>query len=377
MDALVDERTVFATEQVLPTLRERYEAGEFRRDLWREMGALGLLGMTVAEEYGGSGGTARELAILLREFTRSGCDLGLTLSWITHLALCLKSIESFGTEQQKKKYIPRLVSGEWVGAAAVSEPDTGAHPAGIRTTAVETRAGYRIDGSKLYITDGPVADILVVVTATGEDQKGQKELTAFLVESSAPGFQAKRMELNFLATSPHAEITFEGVEVGTDAMLGNRGDGHSAYSKAAFARERSFVVAAFPGLFAAAAGKARERFIEKVGSFDLKGTAAYDWVHHLSALEAYQRLTEQLVDDALNNPQRWRSSIDLLIYLGISYAKWSSWISEFGDTQKLLPSFPLDIILRDMKLVMVGEGLLLKQGVQRYITDAGERDTGK
>ncbi len=124
----------------------------------------------------------------LGEFTRAGCDLGLTLSWITHLALCVKSIESFGTEEQKKKYIPRLVSGEWVGAAAVSEPDTGAHPAGMQTTAAETADGFRIDGTKLYITDGPVADLLVVMTVTGEDSQGHKELTAFLVESSAPGF---------------------------------------------------------------------------------------------------------------------------------------------------------------------------------------------
>ncbi len=156
-------------------------------------------------------------------------------------------------------------------------------------------------------------------------------------------------------------------------VAGAKVTAHTAKPRSA--RERSLVVAAFPGLFDAAAGAARERFVEKKGSFDLKGRSAYDWVHHLSALEAYRRLlSERLVDDALNHPQRWRGSIDLLIYLGISYAKWSSWIAEFADAQKLAPYFPLDIMLRDMKLVMVGEGLLLKQGLKRYVsdTDAGE-----
>lgn len=363
----VKEISSFASNTVFQTLGGRYEACAFSREIWQEMGALGLLGITVAEEYGGSGGTALEFATSLREFTRAGCDLGLTLSWITHLALCVKSIESFGTDGQKEKYIPRLVTGEWVGAAAVSEPDTGAHPGGMQTTATEAGTGFTLTGTKLYITDGPVADLLVVMAVTGEDAQGHKELTAFLLESSAPGFQAERMDLNFLATSPHGEITFDGVELGPDAMLGRRGEGHSTYSKAAFARERSLIVAAFPGLFDAAAHAARERLVAMKGTFDLKGQAAYEWVHHLSALEAYRRLSESLVDEALNNPQRWRDSIDLLIYLGISYARWSSWIADFAEGQKLGPSFPLDIMLSDMKLVTVGEGLLLKQGLKRFI----------
>jgi isovaleryl-CoA dehydrogenase len=373
MGPSVEEIGGFASNRIMTTLQERYQAAVFSRDLWKEMGRLGLLGMTVAEEYGGSGGSGRELAVSLAEFARTGCDLGLTLSWITHLALCVKSIESFGTEEQKKRYSPRLVSGEWVGAAAVSEPDTGAHPGRMQTTAREAGVGFSIDGRKMFITDGPEADLLVVMTVTGEDSQGGKELTAFLVESSAPGFEEKQMDLNFLATSPHAEITFKGVEVGHDAMLGRRGDGHSAYSKAAFARERSLVLAAFPGLFTAAADAARERFVKKKGGFDIKGQVAYDWMHHLSALEAYRRLSEQLVDEALDHPQRWKNSIDLLIYLGISYARWSTWIAEFAKAQKLAPCFPLDIMLRDMKLITVGEGLLLKQGLKRYIADAGEQ----
>lgn len=332
------------------------------------MGALGLLGMTVPGEYGGAGGSALELARALREFTRAGCDMGTTLSWITHLALCVKSIEALGTERQKEEYLPRLASGEWVGAAAVSEPKTGAHPAGMRTTATRTASGFELNGSKMYVTGGPVADLLIVVAVTGGDEGGRRELTAFLVETALPGFSAKRMDLNFLATSPHGELTFEGVELGAGSVLGSPGDGHSSFSKGAFARERSLVVAAFCGLFDAAAKVVSELLIEKEGALDLKGPDAYAWVHHISALEAYRRLSETLVDAAVNDLERWRESIDLLIYLGISYARWASWIERFSGERKLGPSALLDIMLADMKLVMVGEGLLLKQGVKRYIT---------
>lgn len=357
----------FAAERIHGTLEERYEAGLFSREIWRQMGALGLLGMTVGGQYGGAGGSALELAGALREFTRVGCDMGTTLSWITHLALCVKSIEALGTERQKEQYLPRLVSGEWVGAAAVSEPKTGAHPAGMRTTAARTASGFTLSGSKMYVTDGPVADLMVVVAITGEDESRHKELTSFLVETTLPGFEAKRMDLNFLATSPHGELTFDGIELGTDSVLGDPGDGHSSFSKGAFARERSLVVAAFSGLFDAAAKTAADLLIEREGAFDLKGQEAYTWVHHMSALEAYRRLSETLVDEALTDLDRWRGSIDLLIYLGISYARWASWIERFAGERKLGPSALLDIMLADMKLVMVGEGLLLKQGVKRYI----------
>ena len=368
MTPSLSEVSSFAAEKIRGTLEERYEAGLFSREIWRQMGSLGLLGMTVPGQYGGAGGSALELAGALREFTRAGCDMGTTVSWITHLALCVKSIEVLGTEQQKEQYLPRLVSGEWVGATAVSEPKTGAHPAGILTTATRTASGFTLSGSKMYVTDGPVADLLVVVAMTDEDESGHKELTSFLVETAAPGFEAKRMDMNFLATSPHGELTFDGIELGPDSVLGSPGDGHSSFSRSAFARERSLVVAAFCGLFDAAAKAAADLLIAREGAFDLKGQEAYTWVHHMSALEAYRRLSETLVDDALTDIERWRGSIDLLIYLGISYARWASWIERFASERKLGSSALLNIMLADMKLVMVGEGLLLKQGIKRYIT---------
>jgi alkylation response protein AidB-like acyl-CoA dehydrogenase len=356
-----------ASGEVFGTLPERYQNGEFSRTLWERMGEIGMLGMTVPEVYGGSGGTPAELAEAVGEFTRLGCDLGLALSWITHLALCTKSIESFGTKEQKERYLPLLAAGRWIGATAVSEPSSGAHPAGMETKADESGSGYTLSGRKIFVTDGPVADLLVVLAVTGETGEGKKELTAFLVETDSPGFEAIPMELDFLKTSPHGELYFKGVGLGAGSVLARRGEGHNLISKGAFARERSLVSAAISGLLGAASEKLAEIYRQKYGCMDLAGTEASSWMHHLSAIEVYRMVSTELVEASFLDYERWKRSVGLLIYLGISYAKWASWIDEFSAGKELGPSFPLDIILNDMKLVLVGGGLLLKEGRKLYL----------
>ncbi|MHB8895268.1 MAG: acyl-CoA dehydrogenase family protein [Candidatus Geothermincolia bacterium] len=363
----LDDIGGFASSAVLDSLRERYDDGLFSRDIWRSMGEMGLFGMTVREDLGGRGGEPRFLARALSRFAGDGCDMGLTLSWITHLALCIKSIELFGTERQRKDYLDRLIAGEWVGGAAISEPKAGAHPAGIETTATKSGSGYSLDGTKLYITDGPVADLLVVIAATGELADGKKELTAFLVETDTPGFSAAPMDLNFVKTSPHAMLTFDGVEVDANAVLGEIGAGHSMASKSAFARERAMVVAAGAGLFGAAAQAAAAGLVKKAGSFDVEAKEGAAWIHHMAALAAYSHLSADLIDTAYYDFENWREAMDLLIYMGISYASWGAWLGDFVVRHQLEPSFPLDIMLNDMKLILIGERMLFKEGRKRYI----------
>lgn len=357
----------FAADRVRPTLDERCEAGVLSRSLWRAMGEKGLLGATLPPEHGGSGGGASELASLLGVFTLEGCDLGLALSWITHLALCEKSIEAFGDERQKSRYLPRLASGEWVGAAAVSEPKVGAHPGLMRTTATRTGAGFRIDGTKMFVTGAPAADLFVVVAVTGE-AAGRSELTSFLVEAGTPGLSVRPMELNFLKSSPHGEVVLDGVEVGVDAVLGAPGEGHSGVSRTAFARERSLVLAAIPGIFSSSAREAAAAIRDREGKFELEGMESYSWMHHISALDAYSRLSAGLAEEAFDRPSRWSESMGTAIYLGISYARWVSWINEFAASRGLGGGTPLSLMLNDMRLVLVGEGILLKEGRRRYIS---------
>ncbi len=364
----LEEVRSFAREKVLSTLEQRYADGVFSRTLWNEMGKLGLLGITVPEQYGGSGGTPRELAVSVREFAKHGCDLGLTLSWITHLALCVKSIEEHGTERQKSEYLPGLTAGTMVGAVAVSEPATGAHPGGINTTARRSGSGFVIDGAKIYITDGPVADLLIVVAVTGREQGERKELSAFLVESGPESFEARTMDLNFLRTSPHGELSFDGVGVGDEAMLGRPGDAHSKQGKASFARERTLALSALAGTFEACAEELRGG-LEEHGdeALGLEGSEAFSWIHHLSALEAYRSLSMMLVEAAFEGGEEWLDLRGLLIYMGISYAKWGQWVSDLAESRQLAGRFPLNLMTKDIRLASVGEGLLMKEGRRRYL----------
>jgi alkylation response protein AidB-like acyl-CoA dehydrogenase len=362
----IDEIEGFAREQVFTSLDRRYQEGSFSRALWRSMGEMGLLGMTVSPEYGGSGGGPVALAGAVDAFAASGLDMGLTLSWITHLALCVKSIEQFGSEEQKRRYLPRLTSGEWVGAAAVSEPETGAHPAGMRSTAVETPDGFNLNGHKMFTTDGPVADLMLVIAATGTSGE-EKELSAFLVETSTPGCRSDNMDLNFLRTSPHGDTTFEDVRLPADSMLGARGEGHRAHSRSAFARERSLVLSAFAGYFGSSVRQITGRLRSAREGWDLKGSEAASFIHHMSALSVYRRLADEVVEAAFDAPDRWRASMDLLIYMGISYAKWAVWLEEFCAREQVPSGFPLDVILGDVKLVLIGEGILMKEGRKRYL----------
>jgi len=363
----LEEIASFGREKVFSTLGERYECGIFSRKLWSEMGEAGFLGMTVAEEYGGSGGDPLLLAAALREFARSGCDLGLTLCWITHLSICLKSIQSFGTEEQKRRYLPRLTSGEWVAAAAVSEPGTGAHPGGMKTTATPCAEGFILDGEKVFTTGGPVADLLMVLAVTGTDAQGLKEITAFLVETGDEGVDLRPMDLNFVKTAPHSETRFSGVKLAADSVLGSRGEGHSAESRGAFARERSSVLAAVSGLLAAAANEVADRYRQKNEGLHMNGVDAVSWIHHFAAIKVYGLVSDELVRASFEDLEDWRGSMDLLLYMGLSYVQWAMWIEDFIKRHGLESSFPMDVMLNDLKLVQVNEKLLMKEGRKRFL----------
>jgi alkylation response protein AidB-like acyl-CoA dehydrogenase len=362
-----EQLTDFAKERVFATLERRYEEGDFSREIWRGMGEAGFLGMTIPERYGGSGGTPVQLAEAVREFAREGCDLGMTLCWITHAAICAKSIENFGTEEQKERYLPLLTSGRWVAAAAISEAESGAHPAAMSTTATPSNGGFVLNGKKMFTTGGPVADLLIVLAVTGESARGRKEITAFLVERSLPGVATEAMQLNFVRTAPHSETTFSDVGLPADSMLGGIGEGHSSASREAFARERSAILAALSGLFASAANEIADRYRQKHEGLDLGGVEAVSWIHHLSAIDVYRLVSNELVDSAFSDIEKWRRSMDLLLYMGLSCVKWELWAQDFVERHRLERNFPLGIIMKDMKIVQVNERLLMKEGRKRFL----------
>ena len=157
----------FAKNEVFSTLSDRYESRRFSRGLWRKMAEAGLFGFLVPTRYGGSSQGPEAFVEAIEAFLLGGQDLGLCLSWLDHILIHTLVISRFGSEEQRERHLPALVSGERIGALAASEPDTGAHPDRMKARAEWQDGTYRIDGHKIFITNGPVADSIIVLARTG------------------------------------------------------------------------------------------------------------------------------------------------------------------------------------------------------------------
>lgn len=374
-----EEIRAFAESEVFRTLAVRYEGRRFSRDIWRRMARTGLFGLLVPARYGGSGQGPEALVGAIEAFLQGGQDLGLCLSWLDHLLIHSHVINHFGSEEQRSRYLPDLVNGARIGALAASEPGSGADPVKMKTRAEKVNGTFRIYGRKIFITNGPVADYVLVLARTGPE--GQKEgISAFLVEASSPGFRVeKEMDFGFLSTSPHGELAFEGCAVPAENLVGGLGDGHVRISRAVFGWERFVVIVALtahlrlildqtvPLLAAGAALPDRDTqtllaelhvMLEGLREF------ARAWACEvLGRVGLDDRLTERLLFSA-GLLSRWWDRFQPLLR-GLSE----------------IPPFPLGILLKDAQLLKVGAQLyelqtarvaeaLLRKGV-REKTEGG------
>ncbi|MDQ7079090.1 MAG: isovaleryl-CoA dehydrogenase [Paracoccaceae bacterium] len=223
IEALRDMVHRWAQERVAPMAAEIDRSNNFPAELWREMGDLGLLGITVPEEYGGAGMGYLAHTIAVEEIARASASV--SLSYGAHSNLCVNQIRLNGTDEQKRKYLPKLISGEHVGALAMSEAGAGSDVVSMRLRAEKKNGYYTLNGTKYWITNGPDADTLVVYAKT-DPAAGPRGITAFVVEKTMKGF----------STSPHfdklgmrgsntAELIFEDVEVPFENVLGKEGEG--------------------------------------------------------------------------------------------------------------------------------------------------------
>src|SRR3981081_3842598 len=222
-DAIRETVHDFSNNEIAPRAAEIDKSNQFPRDLWPKIGALGLHGITVEEEYGGSGLGYLEHCIALEEISRASASVG--LSYGAHSNLCVNQIRRNGNEAQRRKYLPKLMSGEHVGALAMSEPGAGSDVVSMRLRADKKGDRYILNGSKLWITNGHFADTLVVYAKTRPDA-GARGITAFLVESGFQGFRpAQKLDKLGMRGSPTSELVFEDCEVPGENVLGTVDEG--------------------------------------------------------------------------------------------------------------------------------------------------------
>ena len=223
IDALRDAVRDFAQSEIAPRASDIDRDDQFPMDTWEKMGAMGLLGITVPESYGGANMGYLAHMIAMEEISRASASVG--LSYGAHSNLCVNQINRNGTPEQKQKYLPKLISGAHVGALAMSEPNAGSDVISMKLTAQEKNGFFLLNGSKMWITNGPDADTLVVYAKT-EPEMGARGVTAFLIEKDMPGFSvAQKLDKLGMRCSHTGELVFKDVEVPESHILGGLNNG--------------------------------------------------------------------------------------------------------------------------------------------------------
>ena len=218
MGLLRDSVHQFASEEIAPRAADIDRENDFPSDLWRKMGELGLLGITISEQYGGSGMGYLAHAIAMEEISRASASVG--LSYGAHSNLCVNQIRLNGNEAQRAQYLPKLCSGEHIGALAMSEPGAGSDVVSMRLRAERKGDRYLLNGSKMWITNGPNADVYVIYAKTAPDA-GSKGITAFIVERDTPGFsRSPKLDKLGMRGSNTCELVFEDCEISAEQVLG-------------------------------------------------------------------------------------------------------------------------------------------------------------
>jgi len=290
IEALRDSVRRFATERIAPLAAETDSSNSFPTSLWREMGEMGLLGITAEEAYGGAGLGYLAHCVAMEEISRASASVG--LSYGAHSNLCVNQISRNGTDEQKSRYLPKLISGEHVGALAMSEPGAGSDVVSMKLRAKKRGDSYLLNGNKMWITNGPDADVLVVYAKTDPDA-GPRGITAFLVEKGFKGFSTgPKLDKLGMRGSNTCELIFEDCEVPAANLLGTLGGG-ARVLMSGLDYERVVLSAGPIGIMAACMDVVvpylheRKQFGQAIGEFQLMQGKLADMYVTMNTARAY------------------------------------------------------------------------------------------
>ncbi len=355
-DQIRDLTSDFASAEIAPRAAEIDRTNQFPRDLWPRIGALGLHGITVEEEYGGSGLGYLEHCIAMEEISRASASVG--LSYGAHSNLCVNQIRRNGTAAQKKKYLPKLISGEHVGALAMSEPGSGSDVVSMRTRADKKGDRYHLNGNKMWITNGPVAETLVVYAKT-DPAAGPRGITAFLIEKGMKGFSThQKLDKLGMRGSDTCELLFEDCEVPEENVMGTVGKGVNVLMSG-LDYERAVLAAGSLGIMQACMDAVmpyvheRKQFGQPIGSFQLVQGKIADMYVTMNACKAYVYAVAKACDRG--ETTREDSAGAILITAEKATQMALDAIQLLGGNG-YINDYPTGRLLRDAKLYEIGAG---------------------
>jgi isovaleryl-CoA dehydrogenase len=361
VDALRDAVRAFAEAEIAPRAAEIDRSDRFPMELWRQMGELGLLGITVPEEEGGAGMGYLAHMVAMEEISRASASVG--LSYGAHSNLCVNQLKRNGTAEQKARFLPRLISGEHVGALAMSEPGAGSDVISMKLRAVERGGVYVLDGTKMWITNGPDADVMVVYAKT-EPELGARGVTAFIVEKGMKGFStAQKLDKLGMRGSHTGEMVFQGVEVPAANVLGSL-NGGAKVLMSGLDYERAVLAAGPIGIMQAVMDNVvpyihdRKQFGQSIGEFQLIQAKVADMYTVLQAARSFCYTVGKNLDHLGSaHVRQVRKDCASVILWCAEKATWMAGegIQIFGGNG-YINEYPLGRLWRDAKLYEIGAG---------------------
>ncbi len=360
LDPMIEEMremvTRWAADRLAPRAAEIDETNEFPRDLWPELGELGLLGITVAEEDGGAGLGYLAHCVVMEEISRASGAVG--LSYGAHSNLCVNQLKINANKEQKEKYLPKLISGEHLGALAMSEPGAGSDVVGMRTRAEKKGDRYVLNGNKMWITNGPGAETLVVYAKT-EPDAGSRGITAFIIEKGFKGFStAQKLDKLGMRGSDTCELVFEDCEVPEENVLGEVNGGVRVLMSG-LDYERTVLSAGSTGIMQACLDVVlpyihdRKQFDKPIGSFQLVQGKLADMYVTMNAAKSYVYQVAKACDRGETTRQ---DAAGCILFAAENATKIALDAIQLLGGNGYINEYPTGRLLRDAKLYEIGAG---------------------